>query len=522
MLIAQKAIDEYLQREVRSFEWLKRVPREDLLRALEEVDSPPWSYLQLTDLWTNQLAMMLAGLYMPRFLFLADMGTGKSRVIIELIKYYKNRGEKVCALICGINRAHITNWVQELRKYGEGLTYLNLEDQKNRRLLMREDADIFLMHYPGLVAYFADLAPSKKKAKTQERKLSQPKIRIAQRKFNMIVLDESSELGQPSSKRSQICRQLAQYCKYRYALTGTPFGRDPFPLWNQFKAIDDGETLGTTQGLFRAAFYTQKRGYFGGTEYKFKRGMRKDLHRLIGNISITYTEGECQDLPERVPIRRTIHLPDYMETYYKNELRRLRRAHGDYTETKASFLKMRQLSSGFIGIKNDDTGAKAEIEFPDNPKLEDLMEVIRELPADAKMLIFHEYIWTGNRIARELRANKIKFARLHGGQKDQGAELIKFQEDPLTRFFLLQNSMGSMALNLQQAHYAYFFESSVRPIYRIQAERRVRRGGQQRDRVFIIDPVAVSADGHSIDATILQWLTEGKNLLRAVLKGEKL
>jgi SNF2 family DNA or RNA helicase len=261
---------------------------------------------------------------------------------------------------------------------------------------------------------------------------------------------------------------------------------------------------------------------WGGVEYRFKKRMTRQLRRLVGHRSITYTEGECQDLPARVPIRKVVVLPDDMQTYYKAELTKLRSLKGKpgtLRETRASFLRMRQLASGFIGLHNDETGERIEIEFPDNPKLDMLMELLREIPTEAKVLVFHEYIWTGNRIAKELRLAKIKHERLHGGQKDVAGALRRFREDPECKVFVINNLSGSVGLNLQQAAYVIFFETSVRPEIRQQAERRARRSGQQSDRVFIIDIVAKEPDGHSIDERVLTWLEQGKDLLTAVLKG---
>ena len=520
-MLSKKAIDDYLNRKLNSFAWLKKTPREDLLRALEEIDSPPWIYLDLTDMWTNQLAMLLAGIYMPEFLFLCDMGTGKTRVILDLFRYRKASGEKNCWLVCVLDKANIENWLAEIRKFAPDLTVKALNDKSTRKNISREKADIFLVHYAGLISLCSDLQQVKK---TKKRKwmINTSRIHLFQRKFTGLVMDECTEVGNPQAIRARICYRLGKFMKYKYGLTGTPFGRDPKPLWNQFKIIDDGETLGSTLGLFREVFYRKERHFWsGGHKFIFRRRMKKELHRIIANRSITYTEGECQDLPERVHIKRTVILPDYMESYYKKELANLRRSKGNFREVKNSFLRMRQLASGFLGIKDDETGAKAEIEFPENPKLEDLLHVIDELPSRAKMIIYHEYIWSGNRISREMKAREIDHERLHGGQKDQGQALRRFLEDPKCRY-LVSNNRFSMGLNLQVATYEYFFESSVRPIIRQQAERRIRRGGQTADRTFIIDPIARSVgNNHSIDERILDLLAQGKNLLRDVLSGKE-
>jgi hypothetical protein len=85
----------------------------------------------------------------------------------------------------------------------------------------------------------------------------------------------------------------------------------------------------------------------------------------------------------------------------------------------------------------------------------------------------------------------------------------------------MNNRLGAMEHNLQQAHYEIFVETPVSPIFRQQAERRTRRSGQKSNRVFIIDIVARIRNKHSVDEKILDWLSAGKDLLDSVLKGNQ-
>jgi SNF2 family DNA or RNA helicase len=511
-LISKFAVNRFLTRSLNSFRWMKKTAKSKLLKELQDITSLPID----STIWKNQIVMMILGIYFPKFLFLVDMGGGKSRVSIDLIRHWKNQGTH-CWLVCVPDKVNIQNWIDELEKFGSGLNWVVLDDPKTRKLDLTRKADVFIIHYPGLVRFACTLVPSKD---GRAYRVHKPSLKSLQLKFDGLVLDECTAIGNFHSLTSRICHQIAKHCEYRYGLTGTPFGRDPEPLWNQFRVIDNGETLGPTLGLFRAAFYNEKRNYWGGMEYIFKKKMTNDLHRMIDNRSIVYSEGECSDLPERAHIPKTVILPDFMEPYYSGELKRIRKSKGDFREIQASFIRMRQLASGFLGIKNDETGAKAEIEFPENPKIETLLSIIEELPITAKMIIYYEFIWTGNRIARELRSKHIDHERLFGGQKDPKASYRRFREDPDCRL-LLSNNKFSMGLNLQTAHYLTYVESPVRPIIRQQGERRIRRSGQTSDRVFIIDLIARSrGSNHSVDQKILQWLAEGKNLQRAILQGK--
>lgn len=516
-MIPKQVIEAFLNRKINSLAWLKKEPREELLKAFEEIDSPPWA--DYSGLWSHQLVMVLVGIYMEKILFLSDMGSGKTRVILELIEFFKTKGNSW--LVCVPNAANIENWVAQIQEHKPDLKYITLDVNGDaKRQLIKQQADLFITHYPGLVALCTTLERVNKRKR--KRIVNSIQLQDIQRKFTGIVMDECTAVGNHSSLTSRICLQIAKSCQYRYGLTGTPFGRDPMMLWHQFKVIDNGETLGETLGLFRAAFFNEAINFWGGRKYTFKNRMKKDLHRIIAGRSIIYTPEELQDLPERVAIKRIVQLPDHMETYYRKELYNLRKSRGNFRDIKASFLRMRQLSSGFLGLKNDETCERVEIEFPENPKIDELMQIIDEMPTGAKMLVFHEYIWTGNRIARELKARKLDCERLHGGQKDQRGALRRFQQNPACRFMIMNNRLGAMGHNLQNAHYVVFVETPISPITRQQAERRARRSGQKSDHVFIIDIVArIRKNQHSVDERILDWLSAGKDLLEAVLTGNQ-
>lgn len=519
-MISRKVVKQFLKQPADSFAWMKKLTRRELRLAISELDPTPEFHGDDIP-WNNQLVGFLLGVYFERFMFLMDMGIGKTRVVLDLIAYRKLRGERTCFLVCVLNRATIENWVIEIEKYAPTLDFVSLDVKpKERRQLLNREADLFIVHYPGLRALCSTLR--KKKSKRRKRYLDKKKIKSLLRKFNGLVLDESTVVMNKQSLIFRICNQFSRFVDICFGLTGTPFGKDPMPLWAQFFILDRGETLGPTLGLFREALFKKKRNEWGGGwDYKFDDKKLTALSRLIGHRSITYVEGECQDLPERVPIRRVVLFTSEMEQYYERTLEHLRKVKGNWQEINHSFLRMRQISSGFLGLKDDETGARAQIEFPANPKLDALMEAIDEMPADAKMLVYHEYIWTGNRISRELKARKIKHERLWGGQKHPRRALRRFVQDPSYRIFVINNNSGAMSLNLQVACYLFFFESSVRPIIRTQAERRARRSGQKSKRVFVIDPIVKSeTTGHSVDERILAELARGQNLMNRVLRGK--
>ena len=302
-----------------------------------------------------------------------------------------------------------------------------------------------------------------------------------------------------------------------FALTGCPFGRDPTDLWAQFHAVDLGETLGPTLGLFRAAFFKQKKNYWGTSKYSFDYIFQDEkinqLHKIIENRSIYY-EAEESDLPRVTRIKPVVRFPVDTYQYYEKAKQQIIAARGDYQEMKCAFTRMRQISSGFVGYWDDEDGGRAEFEFNDNPKLDKLLEIVQSVSEKRKIIVFHEYIFSGSIICRQLKDLVIGKARLWSGTKDPAEEMRRFDEDPKCRVFVVNNSAGAFGLNLQVANYVIYYESPTSPIIRYQTERRTIRSGQKRSRVFLYDLIM----HNSVDRSILRFHKEGADLMEAILK----
>src|SRR5690606_18658762 len=100
-----------------------------------------------------------------------------------------------------------------------------------------------------------------------------------------------------------------------------------------------------------------------------------------------------------------------------------------YREIESKYMKLKQLSSGFMTLRGDDS-SKVEVEFPENPKLDALQELIETMPPDSKMIVFHDFRYTNGLISKRLTKMKIPHASVWGGAKKPLKELRKFKKDP--------------------------------------------------------------------------------------------
>lgn len=444
--------------------------------------------------------------------------TGKTLLSLELLRYWFQCGVVKRAIVFVTTDKAFDTWERQFRRFNVNIPTVALEGPSERKWAQLEEfgEGVVLVSYPGAVA----MCSKRTKGRGKKLKLSlDPKLVSKFGRFaEALVLDESTKCGSHQSLTYQLVNRLKKRAAFRYALAGRPFGRDPTMLWPQYNLVDDGETLGETLGIYRAVFFREKESYWGGPyakEYKFKKELKPTLSRVMRHRSITYSASECIDLPKVVHTEELLRIPDETKAYYQRLVQELIAAKGSWRETKNIFLRMRQLSSGFIGLVDDETGDKAQVVFDQNPKLERLLELLEELPEGRKACVFYSFTRTGRAVVEQLTALKQKPVWLWSGTKDGRREIQRFQKDPSVTVAVVNSQLAAMSIDgLQEvANYMFFVESPVSVIDRAQAEARLVREGQKRT-VFCYDLLVKG----TADQRIREYHAAGEDLFKDLMR----
>lgn len=511
-MIPQAALQAYLERPLEDHLWVKKLTGPQLDAALATLNPKP----KVPHLRDHQKACFILGVAYPGFCFWNDLGSGKTILALELLRYWWQAGKLRRGVVFLKSDKAFDTWETQARKFGFDLPITALSGSSVQKWQQLEEfgEGLVLLPCPGATAMTS--TPIKVKGKMRWKLDNKLVDRLAAW-TEAFVIDESTVAGHHNSLTFQLLYRLKKKANYRYALAGRPFGRDPTMLWAQHLLVDDGETLGETLGLFRAAFFTEKKNYWGGPyskDYKFKTKLKPVLSKMMRHRSITYSSDECGGLPAVVPIHEVVRLPEEAGAYYARMVESLREAKGNMRELKNVFLRMRQLSSGFMGFKDDESGEKVEISFDENPKLERLLELIEEVPEGRGATIFYEYTHSGRQIVEKLKKLKYRPIWLWSGTKDARAELARFakEEQPVA---VINNRVGAYSIDGLQhtANYLFVYESPVSSIDREQMERRLIRDGQKH-KVFQFDLVCKG----TADEKILQFHKQGKDLFQALLR----
>ena len=518
MTLPPEIITEWLSRDLATYEEVKDFTRKEVLADIKELKPRPKFYGEKH--WLHQLCCFVIGVYNPEFLYFLDMGMGKSRIVLDLFAYYILIGKVNKGLVVVPNITNIDSWIDEAKLFQPHLKIIPLYGSSEERFAVLDeevDADVFVINSAGLVRMFAipDLIPKKRKT-AKKLMVDQKLVKKYSKMFQAFACDESELIKNIHSLIYQICLLFSSHCILRFGLTGTPMNKEPEDFWAQFYLVNRGETLGETLTLFRAMFYKTRKGYWTRYIYKFMKRRKKDFYRIIQNKSLTYKIGDALDMPPKVYMKRKVNLTPEALVYYGKVVDQVINAKKDYTLMKNSYNRMRQISSGYVTFKNEDTGKKQFIEFKENPKLDELINVINTIPKGRKIIIVHHYIKTGRIISKRLKKEKWKHLRLWSGQKRKKEVIRKFRYQDEHDTLVMNYQSGGRGLNLQASNYVIFFESPDSASARVQCEARIWRGGQKR-KCFIIDMITKKTK----DLAILASNRSGRNLLMDLINGKE-
>ncbi len=476
-----------------------------------------------------QKVCTLLGWKYPSYMFSLEMGGGKSKVALDLFANRHLNREAGRALVLVRNVINLWSWEDQVKAHTPHLTAqsLDMTGEKGRWATLTGEADVVMVTYAGLAGLLSNKVETDVKGKIKiEWRLSHKKINRLCQHFNFLICDESTEFRTHSSIYFKMVKYLSKQMRYTYALTGTPFGKNVQHLWSQFYVLDQGYTLGETLGLFRGAYFDETKNYWGGYEYKLKRGSEAKLNQRIRNRSIRYEAHECQDMPEAIGglsdrnfMIRYVPMPAEITPYYDAVRTEVQDAKRNLQLTQNVYHRARMLTAGWLGAYND-LGERCELEFPKNPKLDGLLDLLAEIPEDEKVIVFHWYNVSGSIISKRLTKEKIKHVWIYGKTPTTQVKAAKeqFLGSGGPRVLLASGSIA-MGANLQTAsRYMAFFESPVDPLERRQVEARILRGEGLKGPRYFYDLAMIG----TVDVKNLYQIRAGASLADRIVDGKDL
>ncbi len=425
-----------------------------------------------------------------------DMGTGKSKVLIDNIAMLYDKGEIDSALIIapkGVYRnwerkelpthlpdhvkANIVTWSPEkTKKKQEELNTLNK---------LTDDLQIFLMNVEAL--------STKRGVEVADKFLMCHRA--------MLAVDESTTIKSRTANRTKSIIKLGKNAPYRRILTGSPVTKSPLDLFTQCDFLKNNVLGHTSFWTFQNRYAKMVRKNMGAHSFNQIVGYQNlsELNELIEDFSFRVRKEDCLDLPDKVYTKRLVELtPEQRKLYDQLKRNALAIIEGEGMISASTILtqllRLQQVCSGFAKLEDG-----RMIKVPSN-KLTELMSLLEE--TDGKVIIWgnftHDLEIIGEALSKQYGPESVEL--FYGGTPGEERQLIveRFQnkDDPL-RFFVGQPRTGGYGLTLTEAKTVIYYSNGYDLEVRLQSEDRAHRIGQV-NKVTYVDIVADNTSDEKI------------------------
>jgi SNF2 family DNA or RNA helicase len=338
----------------------------------------------------------------------------------------------------------------------------------------------------------------------------------------MLIVDESNLCKNKRAIRTQRIIELAQKCRYRMILNGTPVSRTEADMWAQWYILD-WRVLGYQSFHAFAAdhieFYEVK---VGGVKIKTNRVRRVlDMEYLAQKIApytyqITKQEAFENGLPEKQYCTRYGYMTGKQAQVYEETKERFLMEVDDFDSTTIYrlFTSLQHTTSGRRVISGVGEKMKTENIFnswKDNPRIQTLKECIKNDIEDEQCIIFTKFQQEIEEIKRMLDEMGKGYVEFTGAvNQEQRQKNRKRFKDGEVQFFLSNKTCGAYGLNLQFCRNIIFYNNDWDYATRSQAEDRIHRLGQ--DRECYIYSIVMS---DTIDERIVENLSKKDSMVES-------
>lgn len=336
------------------------------------------------------------------------------------------------------------------------------------------------------------------------------------KKWDVVVCDESHRIKAPGGKASQFASSLTALSKRRLTLTGTPMPHSPLDIYAQFRFLDPG-VFGSSFARFRN-IYAQMGGFEGRQVLGYTN--RADLDHKIGAMSYICKAEDVQQLPDSVHTERIFDLdPATRRAYNKLRDEFLLWLSEDESVTAANaltkLLRLQQMTSGYL---NDDAGNQHRI---GDEKYQLLCDVMEDAAPNERepVVVICKFQHDLDRVREMCEAQGRRFGEISGrtrpGRDDWGlTEDSTMRED--IDVVAVQIQAGGVGIDLTRAAIAIYYSVGFSLGDFLQVGKRYHRPGQTRHTTSIHLIAA-----NTVDEKVYAALSERKSVVETVLSSAK-
>jgi SNF2 family DNA or RNA helicase len=471
------------------------------------------NYKFKTKPYAHQLTALEKSWNKENFAYFMEMGTGKTKVLIDNLAMLYDKGKIDGALIVAPKGVVKTWYEQELPthlpNHIENVSILwqpnitKTQQEKLESLFEIETAlHILVMNVEAL--------STDKGVKFATKFINSHKA--------MMAIDESTTIKTPTAKRTKNIIGIGQNAKYKRIMTGSPITKNPLDLYTQCEFLDPWLLDFSSYYAFRNRYAEMKTMHIHGRSIQVVDKFQNlgELSDTVKEFSYRVLKEDCLDLPPKVFIKRHVALtPEQKKVYEQMKKAAMAVLNGKVTTTMTvltQLMRLHQITCGYV------TADDGTIQTVESNRLNELMSILED--TDGKVIIWANYQMSVSDIMKALtkKYGANSFVHYYGltPQEDRQDNIRKFQNDPECRFIIGTPQTGGYGITLTQANTVIYYSNSYDLEKRLQSEDRAHRIGQKKT-VTYID--LISED--TVDEKIVKALRDKINIASEVM-GEEL
>ena len=471
------------------------------------------NYKFKTDPYKHQLTALEKSWNRETYAYFMEMGTGKTKVLIDNAAMLYDKGKIDGALIVAPKGvistwysqellAHLPDHIDNVSVLWQALINKKQQSKLDTLFEVNDDLHILIMNVEAF-------------STTKGLKFAE-KFLLSHR--TLMAIDESTTIKNPKALRTKNIVRISKLAKYRRILTGSPVTKNPLDLFTQCYFLDPYHLNHESYYSFRMRYAIMKTAHISGRSIQLVAGFKNlaELSEKLQPFSYRVLKEDCLDLPPKIYIKRNIELTSEQKKIYKQmKEQALAELNGSQMTTVTALTQLMRLQQITCGHFKGDTGKIQDIK---HNRLNELMDVLEEV--EGKAIIWCHW-------QRDVEIIKKAIIKEYGpgsvvdyyGLTPQDQRQInkdKFQKKENVRFFVGTPQTGGYGLTLTAANTVIYYSNGYDLEKRLQSEDRAHRIGQKKS-VTYIDIMAEE----TVDQKIVKALRKKINIASEVL-GEEL
>ena len=433
--------------------------------------------------YAHQLKALERSWEQENFAYFMEMGTGKSKVLIDNCAMLYDKGE-INGLLLIAPKGVYKNWYEsEIPKHlpdhiEKKMVLWKSSDKSGEQVkklnILFETGTEFHILIMNVEAFSYDFGKE-----FARRFLSSHKA--------MMAIDESTTIKTPTAKRTRNIVGLRDLAKYRRILTGSPVTNSPLDLFSQCAFLDPWYLDHQSYYTFRARYSVMKSINLGSRSVNVVVGYRNlgELSEKIQPFSERVLKDDCLDLPAKTYMKRMVTMTGPQEKVYK-EMKKYAMAQleGKSVTTSTVMVQLMRLHQITCGHFTADDGTVQEIP---SRRVDELLDILDEV--EGKVVIWSHYQKDVQRIIKEItkKFGEGTVVDYYGltPQEDRQDNIKKFQENDKCRFFIGTPQTGGYGITLTAASNMIYYSNGYDLEKRQQSEARIDRIGQEKPMTYI-------------------------------------